>query len=197
MFACHRHTAAAKALILLLATLVAAMIPVSGAELTGLEALREANRQVGAEAKNKILQVRSERSTNGLAPKTWSVMFYDASVGMKTTVVKLSAGREPRIDHPFALFKRPDPKRIFDPSSVRIDSDAALKVAAKDRLLEKVKLNGARITLELWEGSPVWKIEFWAEKAKEPARTPAIGQIFVDGQEGKVVNRDLHISRTE
>jgi hypothetical protein len=195
MFARRRQTFTAKGLILFLAALTVLSLP--AAELTALQALQQANRYVSVEATSKVLQVRSDRSTNGLVPKVWTTVFYDSSVRMKTTIVRLGAGKEPKVEHPFALFKKPDLKRAFDPSTVRVDSDMALKVAEKDRLLETVKLTGSRVTLEQWEDGPVWKIEFWAEKAREPSRTPAIGQIFVDVREGKVVNRDLHINRTE
>ena len=169
----------------------------SAAESTGLRALQEANRHVAAEARNKVMQLRSEKSTNGLTPRAWTVLYYDPSVRMRTTIVKIGAVGEPRAEHPFRPFSRPDPKLAFDPTNVRIDSDEALKVAQKDRLLDKVKLTSSRVTLELWEEAPVWKIEFWAEKTHDPKRSPDIGRIFVDVREPKVVNRDLHIDRAE
>ncbi|HWN97140.1 MAG TPA: hypothetical protein VNT99_19070 [Methylomirabilota bacterium] len=167
------------------------------AEPTALQIVKEANRYVGNETRDKVLQVRSDRSTNGLNPDVWSVVYYDAAVRMKTTVITFTPGKAPRIVRPFSLFKRPDLKRIFDPAKVKIDSDAALKIAQADRLLDKVKLSSSRITLERWEDSPVWKIEFWAGKATEPGQTADIGQIFVNVEDGTVVNRDLHIDRAE
>ncbi len=173
---------------------VAATAP---AQPTGLQIVKDANRFVGSDARKKILQVRSERSTNGLRPDVWSVVYFDETVRTKTTIVKFTAGKAPKIVRPFQLFKRPDPKTAFDPSKVKIDSDAALQIAHKERLLDKVKLTSSRITLERWEDSPVWKIEFWAEKAHDPGKNPDIGQIFVNVEDGTVVNRDLHIERAE
>jgi hypothetical protein len=162
-----------------------------------LKAVQEANRNVAAEARDKIIQLRSDKSTNGLSPGVWTVLYYDPSVRMKTTVVNVGRGKDAKVEHPFRLFNRPSPALVFDVSKVRIDSDEALKVAQKDRLLDKVKLTSSRVTLELWEDGPVWKIEFWAEKSRESQQAADIGQIFVDAREAKVVNRDLHITRSE
>ena len=86
----------------------------------------------------------------------------------------------------------------MDRTKVKIDSDESLRIAQKDGLLDKVKLTNSRLTLEKGEeGLPVWKIQFWAEKARDTTRTVDIGQIILNAEDGKVLRRDLHIGRID
>ena len=79
-------------------------------------------------------------------------------------------------------------QKAFDETRARLQ---------KDGLLDKVKLTNSKMVLERWEDVPVWKVTFWAEKARNPSQTVDVGQIFVHAEDGKVVNRDLHINRVD
>ena len=45
------------------------------AELTAFELIKEANRYVGEDAKDKVVQIRSEKSVASLTPDIWWVVF--------------------------------------------------------------------------------------------------------------------------
>jgi len=165
-----------------------------GAQPTAFDLMKEGNRYVTEDAKDRVLQIRSEKSTDGLTSRTWSVVYCDAR--MKATEVKFDGDKKPETRRPFQLFARAiDPATLLDPSKLKIDSDKALKIAQSVRLLNKVKLTNSRITLEKWEEMPVWKIHFWTEKPREPGKTDDVGEIFVNAEDGKVVNRDLNLDR--
>src|SRR4051812_20699867 len=48
-----------------------------GAEPTAFELAKEANRYVGEQAKDKIVQIRSEKSVGSMSPNIWYVVIYD------------------------------------------------------------------------------------------------------------------------
>jgi hypothetical protein len=86
----------------------------------------------------------------------------------------------------------------MDRTKVKVDSDEALKIAQKDGLLDKLKLTNSKLTLEKGdEGVPVWKVQLWAEKARDSSRTVDIGHIVLTADDGKVIRRDLHIERVD
>jgi hypothetical protein len=185
--------------ILLAVTFGAGLVLTAGAaEPTAFDLIKEANRYVGEDSKDKVVQIRSEKSIGGLVPNIWYVVFYDPDARMKATEVKLAGGKKMDVQRPFRLFERAGGYRnTLDRAKLKIDSDEALKIAQKDPLLDRVKLTNSRLTLERWEEIPVWKVRFWAEKAREAAKTVEIGEIFVNAEVGKVVNRDLHINRID
>jgi hypothetical protein len=168
------------------------------AEPTAFELIKEGNRYVGEDAKDKVVQIRSEKSVGGLTPNIWYVVFYDIDARMKATEVKFGAGKKLDVQRPFRLIERAGGYRnVLERSKLRIDSDEALRLAQKDGLLEKVKLTNSRMTLERWEEMPVWKVQLWAEKIRDTTKTADIGQVFINAEDGKVVNRDLHINRID
>jgi hypothetical protein len=168
------------------------------AEPTAFELIKEGNRHVGEDSKDKVVQIRSEKSIGGLMPSTWWIVFFDRDARMKATEVRFDGGKKTDVQRPFRLFERAGNYRnVLDRSKLKIDSDEALKVAQHDGLLDKVKLTNSKMVLERWEDLTVWKVTFWAEKARDASRTVDVGQVFVDATDGKVVHRDLHINRVD
>jgi hypothetical protein len=163
-------------------------------ESTAFELMKEGEHDVPDDARGRVVQIRSDKSTNGLTPRTWFIVYCDAR--MKTTEVKFDGDKKPEPRRPFQLFARAlNPAALLDSSKLKIDSDKALKIAQNERLLDKVKLTSSRMTLEKWEEMPVWKIHFWTEKPQEPGKSDDVGEIFVNAEDGKVVNRDLNLDR--
>ena len=176
----------------------AVLMTANAAESTAFELIKEGNRYVGEDAKDKVVQIRSEKSVGGLTPNIWYVVFYDIDARMKATEVKFGAGKKLDVQRPFRLIERAGGYRnVLERPKLKIDSDEALRIAQKDGLLEKVKLTNSRMTLERWEEMPVWKVQLWAEKIRDTTKTADIGQVFINAEDGKVVNRDLHINRLD
>jgi hypothetical protein len=168
------------------------------AEPTAFELIKEGNRFVGEDAKDKVVQIRSVKSIGSLSPSTWWIVYYDVDARMKATEVRFDGGKKSDVQRPFRLFERAGSyKNLMDRSKLKIDSNEALKIAQKDGLLDRVKLTNSKMLIEKWEDMPVWKITFWAERARETSKTVDIGQIFVNAEDGKVVHRDLHINRVD
>lgn len=168
------------------------------AEPTALSLIKEGNRYVGEETKDRVTQIRSDKSVGGLVPNVWYVVFYDPDARMKATEVKFGGGKKLDVVRPFRLFERAKGENAMDRSKLKIDSDDALKIAQKETMLEKLKLTNSKLTLEKGdEGFPVWKVQLWAEKAREPSKTVDIGQLVISAEDGKIIERGLHIERVD
>lgn len=184
----------------LTAALAGAVLTVAAhaAEPTALELIKEGNRHVGEDSKDKVTQIRSEKSVGGLAPSVWFVVFYDADARMKATEVKFGAGKKLDVVRPFRLFERISGEKAMDRAKLKVDSDEVLRLVQKEPLLSRVKLTNTRMTLEKnGDGAAVWTVVLWAEKARRPTETVDIGKLVLKAEDGVIIERDLHIERTE
>src|SRR6266403_3639920 len=82
-----------RTLVVAAAFAVASATPLRAAEPTAFELIKEANRYVGEQAKDKVVQVRSEKSIGSLTPNIWYIVLYDPTATMKAQEVKFGAGK--------------------------------------------------------------------------------------------------------
>ncbi|HHY86842.1 MAG TPA: hypothetical protein GYA07_15100 [Verrucomicrobia bacterium] len=167
-------------------------------EPTALEVVKEANRHVGEEVKDKVIRIRSEKSVAGLTPNIWYVMYYNPDVRFKTTEVKIGAGKKLDVRNPLRQpFAYINIDRVIDLKKVKVDSDDAIKIASAEPLLEKLTLRATELSLEPSDNGPVWKVRLWAARLRNPNRDADIGELTIDAIEGKVIKNDLRISRVD
>jgi len=172
------------------------------AEATALELIKEGNRHVGEEAKDKVVQIRSEKSIGTLTPNIWYIVYFDPDATAKATEVKFGAGqklsvkRPARILEPFMGTHRP-----LNREKIKLDSDKAIAIAIKEPLLTNLKLQATQLWLgrQPWAADevPVWRVRLWAAKLRHPGDTADIGEVFISAEDGKVLKNDLHIDRVD
>jgi hypothetical protein len=75
------------------------------AEPTALQLAREGNRYIGEQSKNRVVQIRSEKSVNSLTPTIWYVVYYDPDAPLKATEVKFGAGKKLNVSRPLRLLE--------------------------------------------------------------------------------------------
>ena len=63
-------------------------------EPTAFELMKEGNRYVGEQSKDKVLEIRSDKSIGGLVPNIWYVTYYDPDTSGKRAEVKFGAGQQ-------------------------------------------------------------------------------------------------------
>src|SRR5437016_1847991 len=153
-------------------------------EPTAFELIKEGNRHVGEEAKDKVVQIRSEKSVGTLTPIIWYVVYFDPDATAKATEVKFGAGkklsvkRPARILEPFLGTHRP-----LNREKLKLDSDKAIEIAIKEPLLNNLKLKATQLWLERepWAGDdmPVWRVRLWAGKLRHPDEDADIGELFI------------------
>ena len=186
---------------------VASATPLRAAEPTAFELIKEANRYVGEQAKDKVVQVRSEKSIGSLTPNIWYIVLYDPTATMKAQEVKFGAGKMLEVKRPFRLFEPAfGGDKQMDRDKLKIDSDAAIKTAMGEPLLKNLKITATQLKLEQSNdtalgtgntGQGIWKVKLWAAKLRDPSRDADIGEVWVSALDGKVLKTDLRINRVD
>jgi hypothetical protein len=180
------------------ALLGASLMGASAKDITAFELIKEGNRYVGEPAKDKISQMRSEKSIGGLQPNIWYIVYFDPTANMKATEVKFGAGQMLETKRPFRLFERASAAdRIMDRDKLKIDSDKAIEIATRQPLLEKLTIKATRLELEKRDGTPTWLVRLYAAKLSNPNKDVDIGDVYINAEDGKVVRTDLHINRVD
>jgi hypothetical protein len=176
-------------------------------EPTAFDLIKDANKYVGEQAKDKVVQIRSEKSVGTLTPNIWYVVLYDDTATLKAVEVKFGAGKMLSVKRPFRLLEPVTGGDLpLDRSKLKIDSDKAISTAIAEPLLKDIKITATQLKLDRvgegvlgqgGTGEAVWKVKLWAAKLRQPSRDADIGEVWVSAGDGKVVKDDLHINRID
>jgi hypothetical protein len=173
-------------------------IPLSqAAERTAFDLIKEGNRYVGEQAKDKVVQIRSDKSVGSLTPAVWYVVYYDPTAKLKAVEVKFGAGKMLDVKRPLRVLEPlTGEHKQLDTAKLKVDSDKAIKTALKEPLLDKLTIKATSAKLERSDsGVPVWKIRLWAAKIQKPNEQADIGEVTLSAEDGTVLKNDLHIDR--
>jgi hypothetical protein len=178
---------------------------VTAGEATAFDLIKEGNRYVGEDAKDKVVQIRSERSVGGMTPRVWYIVYYDPDATLKAVEVKFAAGKKQDVKRPLRLLEPvTGSDQPLDRAKLKVDSDEAIKKALKEPLLDNLKITSSELKLERvgegvlergGAGEPTWKVKLWAAKIKDSTRDQDIGEVWLSASDGKVTKSDLHIDR--
>jgi len=181
--------------------------PGACAQPTAFDLVREANRYVGEQSKNKVVQIRSEKTIGNLTPAIWYIVLYDPTATLKAEEVKFSAGKMISVKRPMRLLEPvTGGDAPLDRSKLKVDSNEAIKVALKEPLLKDLKITATQLKLERvgegvlgtsGTGDAVWKVKLWAAKLRQPQKDADIGEVWISAGDGKVVKNDLHINTVD
>jgi hypothetical protein len=175
----------------------------SAADATALQLVSEANEYVGKDARDKVVQIRSEKSVGSLTPAIWYVVFYDPDATFKATEVKFAAGKKTDVKRPFRMLEYVKADKVFDKTKLKVDSDQAIRTATAEPLLKNLTIKATQLwldrnmKLDLSVDIPVWRVRLWAAKLKNPNDNADVGEVFISADDGKVVKSDLHIDRVD
>src|SRR5262245_13005997 len=186
-----------------LCSFVAAFIAMSQAvaakEMTAFDLVKEGNRYVGEQSKDRVVQIRSEKSVGSVTPDVWYIVYYDPDAALKAVEVKFADGkkmdvkRAARLLEPITRANEPLPK-----DKLKVDSDKALRIASKESVLDKLTLKASRVVLErrgFDDATPVWKVRLWAARVSHPTDTVDLGEVILSAEDGTVLKSDLHLDR--
>jgi len=168
------------------------------AEPTAFALIKEGNNYVGVDVKDRVVEIRSDKSIGSLTPAIWHIVFYDPDATLKATEVTFGAGKKMDVKRPVRLLEpvTGDQKEL-DRKKMKVDSDKALKTATSEPLLEKLTVRASQMWLQRGDAGPVWKVRLWATKLKDPTKDVDIGDVYLSAEDGKVIRRDLHIDRVD
>ena len=186
-----------------IAALVLLALPLAASaaskELTAFELIKEGNRYVGEHVKDKVVQIRSEKSVGGLTPTIWYVVYYDTTASLKAMEVKFGAGRMLDVKRPFRLLEPVHGTDLpMDRAKLKVNSDAAIATALKEPLLEKLTITATSLKLDRQrDGTVSWRVRLWAAKLRNPNKDVDLGDVYINAEDGKVLRTDLHIRRVD
>lgn len=174
-------------------------------EPTAFKLIAEGNQYVSIEAKDKVVQLRSEKSVGGLTPNIWYVVYYDRDAQFDATEVKFGAGKKLDVKRPMrVLEKMGGGSAVMGRERLKVDSDQAIELALKEPLLSRLTIKATELRLE--QGGdraggditlPVWRVELWAAKLNNPNKQVSIGHVYLSAEDGKVLETDLKINRVD
>jgi len=186
---------------LLLVGLMTGVATAYASDPTAFQLMKEANRHVGEDAKDKVTQVRSEKSVGSLVPNIWYVVFYDRDATAKATEVKFAAGKKVAVKRPSRILELgAGSYKEIDRSKLKIDSNKVIETAVKEPILANLTITNTQLWLERAgrdDDSPVWKIRLWAAKVRKPSDTVEIGDLYVSAEDGKIIKNNLKIHRVD
>ncbi len=160
---------------------------------TAFDLAKMGNQYVGVQSKDKVVQIRSEKSVASLTPDIWYVVYYDPDATFKAVEVKFGAGQKLDVSHPARILEMAtDEHAVLDKDKLKIDSDRALNIASSQPLLKNLTLKASKLTLGHGDEGPVWKVQLWAAKLKDPNDDADIGVVTLSATDGSVVKTDLH-----
>jgi hypothetical protein len=167
------------------------------AEPTALSLIKEGNDYVGKDSKDRVVQIRSEKSIGSLTPNIWFVVYYDPDATFKATEVKFGAGKKMDVKRPIRALEILNADKVLDLKKLKTDSDAAIKTATSEPLLKNLTLRATQLWLDDSDAGPVWKIRLWAAKLKNPGDDADVGDVYISAETGKETKIDLHIERVD
>ena len=170
----------------------------AAAEATALELAKLGNDYVGKDSRDKIVQIRCEKSIASLTPTIWFVVYYDEDATFKATEVKFVSGKKSKVTRPLRVLETVgNTDKAMDRSRIKIDSDQAIKTATAESSLKPLSLRASQLWLQPGDAGPVWKVRLWAAKLHNPMDDADIGDVYISAADGKVVRSDLHINSVD
>jgi len=180
--------------------LLGSALGLGAGEMTAFQLAKEGNRYVGEDAKDRVSQIRSEKSVGTLTPNIWFIVYYDPDATAKAVEVKFAAGQKISVKRPARVFELiGGADRALPKDKLVIDSDQALQIAQREPLIAKLTLKASEMKLERWGDAnlPVWKVRLWAARLDNPNKMADIGEVFISADQGKVVKNDLKPNRVD
>jgi len=155
-------------------------------ELTAYQLIKEGNRYLGEESKDKVVQIRSEKSIGTLTPNIWFVVYFDPDAAAKAAEVKFIAGKKDWVHRSPRILELGSKAHLpLNREKMKVDSDKAIEIATKEPVLKNLKVLATRLTLEHRgeeTDAPVWRVRLWAAKLRNPSKDVDIGEVVQIGR---------------
>jgi len=163
------------------------------AKTTVFALVKEGDKAIKPQSKDKITQIHSDKSTGGLVPDVWYIDYNDPTAAFKTTEVTFVAGKITGIKQPKRVFDAFTGSKQVEWKRVKVDSDRALAAALNEPQLKKLDLRASQFWLERTPTGATWKIRFWTAGPDKPDQTTSIGDLYISAKSAEIIKTDLHI----
>ncbi|MDX6766241.1 MAG: hypothetical protein SFU85_05580 [Candidatus Methylacidiphilales bacterium] len=175
------------------------------AGLSAFAAQKLAAREVNDEAKKSLVQISGKKSSIGVMPIEWQILFYDPYADQNGTKVTVAGNTITRIEQGYtqvdklrlAAYKL---EEVIEPAKLRKDSSDVLDILNRSSELSKVKVS----SIELWlhkEGKgpaapAIWRTRIWAQAAGSDKEID-IGTARINAQSGQIVELKLDLKKIQ
>ncbi|MFQ3670641.1 MAG: hypothetical protein SNJ84_04205 [Verrucomicrobiia bacterium] len=175
--------------------------------LTAFQAVELAKREVNDEARNKLVQIFGPRSSVGLMPVEWHVLFFDPYAQQNGTMVRVAGNTIIAIQEGYTQMNRMrlasyKLEEIIEPRTLKLDSSAVLQALQRSTPLKNVKLTSVEMWLRKEDKAPgapgIWQVTLFAESAPDrqgKTREVEIGKARVSAETGQILNLNLNLRR--
>jgi hypothetical protein len=176
--------------------------------ITAFQARDLANHQVNDKARNQVVQILGEKTSLGLTPVEWKVLFWDPLAEQDGTLVTVAGNTVTKIQDGYtqmgefrmAAYKM---EEIIDPKGLKIDSDAALAAVQRNTTLRDVKLTSVSFFLRKEDTQKpltpgIWFLDLYAQSAKDKegkSKEIKIGKAKVSADTGQVIGMDVDLKK--
>jgi len=162
-------------------------------EPTAYQLAKRGDDYIGIQSKDKVVQIRSEKSIASLTPDIWYVVYYDPDASFKAIQVKFGAGEKLDVSRPGRVLEWfSDDKSPLEAAKLVVDSDRALKLATDQPLLKNLTLKASQLWLEHGDLGPQWRVKLWAATLKDPNVNADVGTVVLSAADGAIIKLDLH-----
>jgi hypothetical protein len=136
--------------------------------LTGLRALKIAQRRLRPEVRSKLLSVSSARTDGSLVPQAWRFVFLDQATSGNCRVVTVAAkasSEHPDTIEAFSSIKAdaPNSHPAIVQNKLIVDSDKILELAREEVKLKGVLAAEYRLLQPRSGREPLWYLYFYGE----------------------------------
>ena len=160
---------------------------------TAFDLMKRGDDYVGVQSKDRVVQIRSEKSVASLTPDIWYVVYYDPDATLKAVQVKFGAGQEMEVTHPLRLLEPVTGEdKVLDSSKLKVDSDQAQATALDQPLLKNLTIKATQLWLMHGDVGPEWKVKLWAAKVNDPSQSADVGDVYISAADGSIDKVDLH-----
>lgn len=183
-----------KPILALLALLLTASAA-SAQHISAFAAQKIAAREVNDIAKKSLVQIHGPKSSVGVLPIEWQVLFYDPYAEQNVTKVTVAGNTITRIEQGYvqmdrmrlAAFKQ---EEVLSPTQLRKDSNEILAILQRSTELKNVKISSIALSLMKQGKGPtapgVWHARLWAFPQGSD-REVEFGRARVNAESGQIL----------
>jgi len=167
----------------------------SAQAISAFAAQKIATREANDIAKKSLVQIHGPKSSVGVLPIEWQILFYDPYADQNVTKVTVAGSTITRIEQGYvqmdrirlAAFKQ---EEILSPAQLRKDSNDILAILQRSTELQKVKITSVAFALMKEGKGPtapgIWHARLWAV-ADGTDKEVEFGKARVNAESGQIL----------
>lgn len=173
--------------------------------LSAFAAHKLAAREVNDIAKKSLVQIHGAKSSIGVLPVEWDILFYDPYAEQNVTKVTVAGSTITDIRQGYVQMDRMrlaayKQEEILEPAKLRRDSNDILDVLRRSSELQRVKVTSTALSLAKQGKGPaapaVWSVRLWGEQAPSKKEVE-FGRARINAESGQILELKLDLKKLQ